>query len=165
MSATSTATVVQKAVGWSIGLSVLMIVARDTSDSVTPGCRGRRQSFGRLATCVQWMRPSGVCVAEAKRGRISLGVAGWCSLQLHRGISAHAAVGRLSVPDDSPCDLSVLGGDSGICLGSDTSPAFGIKLAPIRWDRYSDPRCHDLEDVAFERGVDHRHIRWDQYAV
>jgi hypothetical protein len=164
MSAASTATVVQKAVGWSIGLSVLMIVAGILAIA-SPLAAGVAVNLLVAWTCFQWMRPSGVCVAEAKRGRISLGVAGWCSLQLHRGISAHAAVGRLSVPDDSPCDLSVLGGDSGICLGSDTSPAFGIKLAPIRWDRYSDPRCHDLEGAAFERGVDHRHIRWDQYAV
>ena len=66
MSATSAATFVKKSVGWSIGLSVLMIVAGDISDRFAPGCRNRGQRVGRLAARFQRMRPSGVCLVYAK---------------------------------------------------------------------------------------------------
>ena len=66
MSATPAVTIVNKSVGWSIGLSVLMIIGGYSGDRFTPGGRNRRKSVGRLAARFQRMRPSGVCLAHAE---------------------------------------------------------------------------------------------------
>src|SRR5208337_1762763 len=121
---------------------------RDSSDSFTPGCRNRRQPVGRLAARFQRMRPSGVCLAYAKRRRPSLGVAGWDSLHFHRRVFAHASIAGLKVTDDCAGDLPILGGDLRVCLGIHTPPVARDRLVTLRRDHHLDPRCDDLEDVA-----------------
>ena len=111
------------------------------------------------------MRPSRVFVVHEKYRRPSLGVAGRDSLHLHRGVSARESGGGLDVTDDCAGDLSILGSSFGVYLGIQAPPAFGIRLAPIRWDRHSHPRRDDLEDVAVELGMGDRHTGGDQHVL
>ena len=150
MSATSAATFVKKSVGWSIGLSVLMIVAGILAIA-SPLAAGIA-----INLLVAWLLVFSGCVhlvfawytrsAGGFLWELLLGI-----LYLYRGLSAHASVGGLDVTDDCTGDLSFFGGDLGVYLRIQAPPASGIRLAPIRWDRHSYPRCDDLEDVAVEQ--------------
>ena len=165
MSATSAVTFVKKSVGWSIGLSVLMIVA-----GILAIASPLRAGIA-VNVLVAWLLVFSGCAhlvfawytrsAGGILWELVLGI-----LYIFIGaIPAHASIGGLGVSDDCAGDVSVLGGDLGVYLGIHASSAAGGRLAPIRWDRHSHPRCHDLEDVAVEHGMGHRHTGGNQHAV
>jgi Short repeat of unknown function (DUF308) len=58
-----------------------------------------------------------------------------------------------------------------LCLEAILEFILGFALRPLPgsgwflFDRDSNPRCHDLENVAIEHGIDSRHTRGDQHAV
>ena len=165
MGTTSPVTFVKNSVGWSIALSVLMIVAGILAIA-SPLAAGIA-----INVLVAWllvfsrMRAFGVCVVHAVRRRVFLGIVAWNHLHFHRRLFACTSSSRLGIPDDSFGDLSIAGVDPGICFGIYPSAASWIRLARIRWHHHSNPRGNDLEDVAIEHGMGHRHAGRDQHAV
>ena len=165
MSATSAATFVKKSVGWSIGLSVLMIVAGILAIA-SPLAAGIAVNVlvawllvfsGCVHLVFSWYtRSTGGFLWELLLGILYIFIGGY--------LLVHPVAG-LDVTDDCAGDLSIPGGGLGVCLGIHTPPASGIRLAPIRWDHHSHPRRDDLEDVAVELGMGHRHTGGDQHAV
>jgi hypothetical protein len=157
MSTTSPGTIVKKAVGWSIGLSVLMIVAGILAIA-SPLAAGIAVNVliawllvfsGCVHLVFSWYtRTTGGFLWELLVGILYI---------LIRGVSPRASGGGLNVTDDCAGDLCIPGGNFGVCLGVQTPSASGIRLAPIRRGHYSHPRCNDLEDVAVELGMGDRH--------
>src|SRR5438128_2433530 len=110
MTGTSAATFVKKTVGLSIGLSMLMIVAGIFAIA-SPLAAGIAVNL-LVAWLLVFSGFAHLAFAwpQAKRRRISLGVAAGNSLPFHRGISDHTSTGRLGVTDHCPGDLSIHGG-------------------------------------------------------
>jgi len=165
MNATPVATFVKKSVGWSIGLSVLMIVAGILAIA-SPLAAGIAVNL-----LVAWLLVFSGC-ADLVFAWYTRGTAGFLwellvgILYIFIGIYLlmYPAAGLASLTIALAIYLSILEGGSGVCLGIQTSPASGIQLARIRWDRHPYPRHHDLEDVAVEHGMGHRHTGGDQHA-
>ena len=131
MSAASAATFVKKAVNWSIGLSVLMIVAGVLAIA-SPLAAGVA-----VNVLVAWLLVFSGCAhlvfawyTRSTGGFLWELLLGVVYIFIGVYLLIHPA-GRSSVTDDCAGDLSAPGGDFGICLGIHTSPASGIRLAPI----------------------------------
>jgi hypothetical protein len=82
MSSTPVGTIVKKSLGWSIGLSVLLIVAGLPSDRGASGGRNRGEHIRRLGASFQRRDPFGVCLVHAHHWRSFVGAAGRDSLYL-----------------------------------------------------------------------------------
>jgi hypothetical protein len=165
MSVTSAATFVKKSVGWSIGLSVLMVVAGILAIA-SPLAAGIA-----IDVLVAWLLVFSGCVHlvfawyTRSTGGFSVRVAGRDPLHFHRRVSAHASCGRFAVTDDCAGDVFIHRGGSGVCLGIHAPSAAWIRLAPIRWNHHSQPRRDDWEDVAVELGMGHRRTGGNQHAL
>ena len=145
---TSPATILKKSVGWSIGLSVLMIVSGILAIA-SPLAAGIA-----VNVFVGWLLVFSGCAHLAfawytkHRWRRHLGAAGRGSLRCHRSISTRASVGRAGVAYHCARDLSIPRDDPGVCYGIHAPPASGIRMASLRWNHHSYPRCDDLENLA-----------------
>lgn len=164
MDATPAATFVKKSVGWSIALSLLMILAGVLAIG-SPMAAGIAINvlvawllvFSAGAHLVfAWFRRS----AGGFLWELLVGI-----LYIHRCISAEESGCRSGVTDDCFGYISACGGDPGICLGIHTAPASGVGFAPRRWGHHSHPGDHDLEDLAVEHGLGDRHTGWSQHAI
>ena len=89
-------TIVKKSLGWSIGLSVLLIVAGCLAIAVPQLARNRCECIRGLAARFQRCDPSGVCLAHAHDRRTLVGAAARRSLYFHRCLPADVPVAGLA---------------------------------------------------------------------
>ena len=165
MSETSPATFVKKSVGWSIGLSVLMIVAGILAIA-SPLAAGIAVNL-----LVAWLLVFSGCAhlvfawyTRSAGGFLWELLLGILYILIGVYLLMHPLAGLTSLTIALAIYL-FLEAILEFVLGFTAPPAAGIRLAPIRWDRHPYPRCHDLEDVAVEHGMGHRHTGGDQHAV
>jgi hypothetical protein len=140
MSATSIGTIVKDSIGWSIGLSVLMIVAGLLAILVPPA------AGVAVVFLVAWMLvvSGGAHLVFAWYTRTTGGMI-W---ELLLGIAY----------------LLVCGRHLGTGLRVSASSDGWFELATVRWRHHSDPGDYDLEDMAIEHGMGDRNAGWDQHA-
>ncbi len=142
-------TILKKSLGWSIALSVLMLLAGFLA-IVVPPIVGIAVAVFVAWLLVQRRRPSGICMAHAHNRGNHLGAVAWAGLH-HRGLLhpalsaggpgvAHARTRHLSRCRRSARAHSVLP----VAIHARRG------LAAFRWHRDPHPRGHDLEDLAVE---------------
>ena len=164
MNATSLGTIVKKSVGWSIWLSVLMILAGFLAIAV-PQAAGIAVNL-----LVAWLLvfSGGAHLAFAwhtrTAGRNSLGTAGGHSLCFRRMLPTVSSSSWLGVTHSRTRDLPFCRRSLGTYLVVPAPPHAWLGLAAIRRNHHPDPCRHDLEDLAIEHRMGHRHACGDQHA-
>ena len=164
MSATSIGTIVKDSIGWSIGLSVLMIVAGLLAILVPPA------AGVAVVFLVAWMLvvSGGAHLVFAwytrTTGGNDLGAAVGDCLCPCRRLRVDAPGSGLGVAHTRIGDLLVCGRHLGTGLRVSGSSDGWFELATVRWRHHSDPGDYDLEDMAIEHGMGDRHAGWDQHA-
>ena len=165
MNAKSLGTIVKKSVGWSIGLSVLMILAGFLAIAV-PQAAGIAVNLlvawllvfsGAAHLVFAWhTRTTGGILWELLVGILYV---------FRRMLPAVSSTGWLGVTHSRTRDLPVCRRSLGTYVVVAAPPHAGLGLAAIRRNHHPDPCRHDLEDLAIEHRMGHRHACGDQHAL